>query len=104
MRLLEEVDRVTAELTRARARIASLKAADQTFASAVARRLCPDCGGNLRPPGDRGRGRPMVRPALQSWPGVMSSPGRPRSHSVVPADFLPCPRRGTAADRGCLDL
>jgi hypothetical protein len=34
-RLHGEVDRMTAELTRARARIASLKAADQTFASAV---------------------------------------------------------------------
>jgi hypothetical protein len=36
MRLLGDVDRMTAELTRVRARIASLKAADQTFASAVA--------------------------------------------------------------------
>ena len=33
-RVLGEVDRLTAELTRVRARIASLQAADQTFASA----------------------------------------------------------------------
>jgi len=36
VRLLEEADRMAAELIRLRARIASLKAADQTFASAAA--------------------------------------------------------------------
>jgi hypothetical protein len=47
MRLLEEMDRMTAELTRVRARIASLKAADQTFASAVAGSPTPGGNGDL---------------------------------------------------------
>jgi hypothetical protein len=47
MRLLEEVDRMTVELTRVRARIASLKAADQTFASAVAGSPTPGSNGDL---------------------------------------------------------
>ena len=47
MRLLEEVDRRRVELTRVRARIASLKAADQTFASAVAGSPTPGSNGDL---------------------------------------------------------
>lgn len=47
VRLLEEVDRMTVELTRVRARIASLKAADQTFASAVAGTPAPGSNGDL---------------------------------------------------------
>lgn len=47
MRLLEKVDRMTAELTRVRARIASLKAADQTFASAAAGSPTPGSNGDL---------------------------------------------------------
>jgi hypothetical protein len=46
-RLLEEVDRMTAELTRVRARIASLNAADQTFASAAAGSPTPGHHGDL---------------------------------------------------------
>lgn len=45
--LLEEVDRMTAELTRVRARIASLKAADQTFASAATGSPAPGDNGDL---------------------------------------------------------
>jgi hypothetical protein len=45
--LLGEVDRMTAELTRVRARIASLKAADQTFASAASDGPGQGGGGDL---------------------------------------------------------
>ena len=47
MRLLGEVDRLTAELTRARAQIASLQAADQTFASAAGSSPCVSGNGDL---------------------------------------------------------
>jgi hypothetical protein len=47
VRLLEEADRMAAELTRVRARIASLKAADQTFASAAAGSPTAGIKGNL---------------------------------------------------------
>jgi hypothetical protein len=56
MRLLEEVGRMTAELTRVRARIASLKAADQTFASAVA--------GSPAPRGNVDLSRMTIREAI----------------------------------------
>jgi hypothetical protein len=46
-RLLAELDRMTAELTRVQARIASLKAEDQTYASAEGSRPAVAANGDL---------------------------------------------------------